>query len=232
MVSSGFYNSLDGDRKYNATHFSNLFEGIISDGIFGSIYNAFATTAETPNSSYVLVDTGKAWFQNTWTLNDTILKVGPFSAVTVSSRSRIDAVVIQVDKLNRENTITIVEGTAAANPSRPTLAANQFPIAFVTCSYNSGNAPIISATNINWVVGQSDYGVPYITTAMQTMNISALTAKWEAIFNEWFSTMQELPADSAAYLAQKIDNLIVAGSEPLTDASQLGNSILYVQYEE
>ena len=33
-VTYGFYNSSNGDRKYNALQFSRLFEGIIRDGGF------------------------------------------------------------------------------------------------------------------------------------------------------------------------------------------------------
>ena len=36
-VSYGFYNSLNGDRKYNARHMSMIFDGIIRDGVFMSI---------------------------------------------------------------------------------------------------------------------------------------------------------------------------------------------------
>ena len=32
-LTSGFYNSLDGDRTYNAEQMSELFDGIINDGI-------------------------------------------------------------------------------------------------------------------------------------------------------------------------------------------------------
>ena len=33
----GFYNSLNGDRKYNAMDISRLFDGLIKDGVFMSI---------------------------------------------------------------------------------------------------------------------------------------------------------------------------------------------------
>ena len=36
-VTSGFYNGLSHDRKYNAVQMSSLFDGIINDGIFQSI---------------------------------------------------------------------------------------------------------------------------------------------------------------------------------------------------
>ena len=41
-VSSGFFNSLNGDRKYNAAQMSAIFDGLIIDGVFASIGTAFA----------------------------------------------------------------------------------------------------------------------------------------------------------------------------------------------
>ena len=44
-VSSGFFNSLNGDRKYNAAQMSAIFDGLIIDGVFASIGTAFAVKA-------------------------------------------------------------------------------------------------------------------------------------------------------------------------------------------
>ena len=40
-VTSGFFNSLNGDRRYNAEQMSSIFDGIINDGIFANIGTAF-----------------------------------------------------------------------------------------------------------------------------------------------------------------------------------------------
>ena len=36
-VTYGFYNSINGDRKYNALEMSSIFDGIIVDGVYMSI---------------------------------------------------------------------------------------------------------------------------------------------------------------------------------------------------
>ena len=36
-VTYGFYNSLNGDRKYDSAQISSIFDGLIVDGIFASI---------------------------------------------------------------------------------------------------------------------------------------------------------------------------------------------------
>lgn len=50
-VTYGFYNSLNGDRKYNAEQVSSLFDGLIIDGVFASIGTAFAVKATTESPS-------------------------------------------------------------------------------------------------------------------------------------------------------------------------------------
>lgn len=67
-VSYGFYNSMNGDRKYDATQMSSIFDGIINDGIYETIGDRFVV--RTSGGMNVVVGTGRAWFNHTWTLND------------------------------------------------------------------------------------------------------------------------------------------------------------------
>ena len=67
-VSSGFFNSLNGDRKYNAAQMSAIFDGLIIDGVFASIGTAVAVKAA--GGLTVNVGIGKSWFDHTWTVND------------------------------------------------------------------------------------------------------------------------------------------------------------------
>ena len=47
MLTSGFFNSVDGDRKYNAEQMSQMFEGLIGDGIFESVGGKFKVSANS-----------------------------------------------------------------------------------------------------------------------------------------------------------------------------------------
>ena len=91
-VTYGFYDSTGGDRKYNALQMGSIFDGIISDGVYSNIGNLFQVRASSPLSMIIQVDTGRAWLNHTWTLNDSILNltVGAANA----SLQRIDTVVI------------------------------------------------------------------------------------------------------------------------------------------
>ena len=73
-LSCGFYNSLDHDRKYNAEQFGSIFDGVIHDGVYMNIGGTMMVKA-TGADMTVNIQTGRAWFNHTWTLNDTIYPI-------------------------------------------------------------------------------------------------------------------------------------------------------------
>lgn len=155
----GFYNSLNGDRKYDAIQLSSIFDGIISDGVFKSIGTAFAVTAST--GRVVIVGAGRAWLDHTWTLNDT-----PFQLtldVSDPLLHRIDTVVLQVDTrvANRINSIYIVKGTNSAEPQAPALIETGDNIQYPLCDiYVAAQATTILQANITNRIGTAD--LPYV----------------------------------------------------------------------
>ena len=61
---SGFFNSVNGDRLYNADQMSRLFEGLITDGVYASVGNKMAVQ---PNSGMTIqIATGRGWFGRHW----------------------------------------------------------------------------------------------------------------------------------------------------------------------
>ena len=89
-VTYGFYNSKNGDRRYDAIQMSSIFDGIIRDGVFQHIGTAMMV--EESEGMTVNVGIGRAWFNHTWTLNDAPLPLTvPLSEVILN---RIDAIVL------------------------------------------------------------------------------------------------------------------------------------------
>lgn len=201
-VTYGFYNSLNGDRKYNAEDVSHIFNGIITDGVFSTIGDALMTVAGT--GMQVVVKTGKCWFNGTWTMNDSLLPLD-IEAADVSL-TRIDAVVVEVDTsvATRANSIKIVKGTASANPAKPSMKSeefvHQYPIAYVTIS---AGVTSITADKISVNVGRGS--CPFITSVLQQTDIGDLFNQWEAEFEAWFENVQtQLSGDVAANLQRQI----------------------------
>lgn len=175
-VSSGFFNSLNGDRKYNAAQMSAIFDGLIIDGIFASIGTAFAVKAA--GGLTVNVGVGKAWFDHTWTVNDSILPMtAPEAEVLLD---RIDAVVLEVNGTEsvRENTIKFVKGNPSSAPSRPTLTnegnVHQYPLCYIYRKYGTA---VINQADITPMVGTES--TPFVTGILQTISLDELLGKWQ-----------------------------------------------------
>lgn len=175
-VSSGFFNSLNGDRKYNAAQMSAIFDGLIIDGVFASIGTAFAVKAA--GGLTVNVGIGKAWFDHTWTVNDSILPMtAPGAEVLLD---RIDAVVLEVNGMEsvRENTIKFVKGNPSSAPSRPTLTnegnVHQYPLCYIYRKYGTA---VINQADITPMVGTES--TPFVTGILQTISLDELLGKWQ-----------------------------------------------------
>lgn len=175
-VSSGFFNSLNGDRKYNAAQMSAIFDGLIIDGVFASIGTAFAVKAA--GGLTVDVGVGKAWFDHTWTVNDSILPMtAPEAEVLLD---RIDAVVLEVNGMEsvRDNTIKFVKGNPSSAPSRPTLTnegnVHQYPLCYIYRKYGTA---VINQADITPMVGTES--TPFVTGILQTISLDELLGKWQ-----------------------------------------------------
>lgn len=224
-VSSGFFNSLNGDRKYNAAQMSAIFDGLIIDGVFASIGTAFAVKAA--GGLTVNVGIGKAWFDHTWTVNDSILPMtAPEAEVLLD---RIDAVVLEVNGTEsvRENTIKFVKGNPSSAPSRPILTnegnVHQYPLCYIYRKYGTA---VINQADITPMVGTES--TPFVTGILQTISLDELLGKWqdeldrftdarsqevddwiaqeESDFTTWFNKMKaDLSGDVAGNLQLEID---------------------------
>ena len=187
-VTYGFYNSVNSDRQYTAEQMGSLFDGILNDGIYQAIGKAFAVTPGSGMS--VNVGTGRAWFQNTWILNDSTL------ALTVPTADllldRIDAVVIEVNKADdvRANSIKIVQGTKSTSPARPTLTRSgtlfQYPLAWISVPAADTS---ITADQISNNRGANP--TPWVTGPLKTIDATALYNQWAEQFNTWFTGAQK-----------------------------------------
>lgn len=159
-VSYGFYNSVSGDRTYDAIAVSKMFDGILNDGVFETIGNKLIVSESTGMN--VIVGSGKAWFNHTWTINDAnmILTIAPSDLVL----PRIDSVVIEINTSNavRANTIKVLTGTPAASPVEPALTntseVHQYRMANI--DVGAGVTSILAA-NITSLIG-TPY-CPYVT---------------------------------------------------------------------
>ena len=118
-ITYGFYDSISSDRLYNARQMSNIFDGLILDGVYYTQGNKFMVFEDTGMN--VSVGSGRAWFDHTWTYNDAA--VGKTIATADALLNRIDVIYLEVNENVgvRANSIGVLTGTPATDPDPPIL---------------------------------------------------------------------------------------------------------------
>lgn len=179
---SGFFNSVDHDRLYDATDISRLFDGLIRDGIFASIGDCLVV--KQSNQMNITVGTGRAWFNHTWSYNDALYPVTiPPSEILMD---RIDAVVLEINSVEsvRANSIKLIKGTPSSTPAKPSLTntkeVHQYPLAYVTVGKEVTS---IRQADIENCVGTS--ACPFVTGILEVISIEQLIPQWKDILNRF-----------------------------------------------
>lgn len=209
-ITYGFWNALkqsDGtyDRVYNSDQISEMFEGLLSDGVFESVGDALIVKEKSGLT--VEIGTGRAWIGDRWMKNDAKLDIT--LAAAHLTLNRWSAIVIKADYSNRVITIEEKAGTPATSPTKPTMTYNdsikEKCLAYV---YVGKGVTSITQTNITdcradtsicgWVTGvikqvdTSQLFLQYQTAYEQQLaNMQAWQAEQELAFSTWFSALTD-----------------------------------------
>ena len=126
---SGFFVSINGDRKYSADDFGRMFDGVISDGIFQNWGRGYRVSKGSGRD--IVIESGRAWFKGHWIENDSnkvyVLNEGS------TDGDRYDAIFLKVDKSPnvRAGGIRVVQGTVGAAffslPRTPIISKRSSP---------------------------------------------------------------------------------------------------------
>ena len=167
-VVSGFFNSVSGDRKYNADHFGRFFDGLLHDGVYvnypekkanGSLTEANERGFYVSPGSGVAVNVapGRCFFDHCWMYNDSVetINLNPYKPSNSLSKKLV-AIFIEVDtsQEGRQIIFKVVAGNEVANddqhiadPPSPvnTATRKQYPIALIAMN---GAVTAINDTNI------------------------------------------------------------------------------------
>ena len=162
-VTYGFFNSVNGDRKYNAEQMSEYFRGIINEGVYQHLDGGLAVTAGTGLA--VNVAAGRAIIQNRWVQNSAAMSLT--IAAASETYARKDAVVIRLNWSSRSISIAVKTGTPAASPVAPSMTRNsttyEMALAYVNVAANATSVTVTDkrsdSTVCGWVtVAQSTSG--------------------------------------------------------------------------
>ena len=178
----GFYNSVEGDRTYDAIQFGRIFDGLITDGIYANYEQGMAVMA-SENAGEVIIQPGRAWFNHTWSYNDSnYVMTAPAPEVLLD---RIDALVLDIDTslAARENKFMWVTGEPSSKPVKPTLihtvTHNQYALCYV---HRYPETTTIKAADITNVIGRE---TPFVAGVLNPIDVSTYIDQWDNEFHTW-----------------------------------------------
>lgn len=203
-----FWDSNNGDRKYNAASFEQWLKKFFTSGVFTGDLQVTANGDMTVNVSegYANVN-GKVRFFDM----DTTLSI----ATADNSLNRIDTVVIERNNTNRSIELKLVTGTPSANPVAPSPVrggnVHQLVLAQITVP---AGAVKVSQTNIK-DTREDLHLCGLVTGTVKEMDVEHLRRQFDAIcdeceveFETWFEGIKnQLSTDAAGNLQNQIDGI-------------------------
>lgn len=190
MWESGFFNSVNGDRVYNAEQMSSIFEGLITDGVYEAVGDKLAV--QPSGGMTIQVASGRGWCKKHWFRNTT-----PYQMTLEASDVTLNrwcAVCIKVDEADsvRDAKPTLKYSEYATTPVKPvpenSETVKELVLAYV---YIKAGASEITASDIT--DSRADESVcGWVTGLIEQLNSATLWTQWEALFNGWFNNLQDL----------------------------------------
>lgn len=186
-VKYGFFNSVNGDRLYNADDISRFFYKLISDGVLDSpatnlmvAYSSGMTVQVLPG--YGMINAKYVWLTSAENVT--------LDAADIAL-PRIDRVVLRLDIDNRQITVAAKKGTPAASPTPPALTRSggiyELSLAKIAVAANAtaiAQADITDERPDNNVCG-------YIVGLLQQIDTTNLFAQFTDAFETWFAGVQD-----------------------------------------
>lgn len=180
----GFFNSVNGDRKYNAEDMMNPIKGIVSDGIVADDLYSDGLQVQSYNGLEIIVKKGYGKFHNKWCENDADMVIAiPTPHVT---ETRIDSVIIKINLDTRTGTLEYKQGTTVAPELERTNSVMEYRLANITVA---PNVTEITQADIEDTRPTAECG--FVTNLLQNSDISATYSQWQEQFEAWFNHLKE-----------------------------------------
>lgn len=210
-MKSGFHNSINGDRKYNAEDMNRPYKDILSNGVFPNPSNQLQVFASSGMT--VSVSSGGGLFGSGWAYNDAPVLLT--LAEAEATLSRIDAIVVRRDDSEsvRDTILTIKKGTPAQTPVRPTMIRDEYidEYCLATILITPGTSTITNSMITDTRPDTSVCG--WVTGLIDQVDTSTLFNQWKSAYEEqfekfmdefevWWDAVQSVLADDTSASAE------------------------------
>lgn len=183
---SSFFNSVNGDRKYNAETFASYFKSFIGNGVYPNPSSNLIVSAAAGMN--ITIAAGKGFINGYFYENTTPLN----KAIDVSDGvlKRIDRVVLRLDHVGRQITIEVKKGTPASTPTAPALTRNAdiHELALADVRINNGDTNVLQANITDQRLNTSLCGI--VHGVVEQVDTAAIFTQYQAALND-FETIQQ-----------------------------------------
>gem|GEM_PF-1680936 len=222
-ITSGLFNSINGDRRYDAKWFAQYFATFIGNGVFPNPSTGLQVIANSNMTTSVKM--GKGWINGYFIVNDGDYVLRHDNADGVLKR--IDRVVMKLNHVKREIEVLIKKGGFASSPVAPSLQrdADAYELALADVLITNGATQITQAnitdqrlnTSLCGIVHGTVNQVDTTTIFNQYMawldetksGVSEDMLRWKEQytkdFEEWFESIKDIyEGDVVANLAARL----------------------------
>ena len=201
-ITSGFFNSVNGDRKYNADQMSMYFDKLITSGVFPNP----STNLQVMSAGGMTINVlpGRGFIDCRWINNDAN---EPFTLEPSDVLlNRIDAVVMVLD-LNesvRSCHIKIKKGTPATTPSAPTMVRNDYVKEYCLAHiYVKALAEAITQADITDTRANTNI-CGWVTGLIEQVQTATLFLQWQTAYEAFY---RDSTSDFETWFARVKDTL-------------------------
>ena len=231
-----FFNSKDGDRKYNARHWADYFFPLFKSGVFNGDLQVIAAGGMS-----VKVKEGYAWIDGyVYHLTDGLV----FDLETASGNmNRADSIVIRLDLTNRWIKGLCVTGanySGTPAPPEPAITATVHELVIANISVPAGATEItqdmITDTRMDenlcgWVCGAVDQIKFEQIKAQFDAFFSKYSADIKAAYDDYTAAMGVLEESAQAEYEEMLESLTawIAGIKEVLSGDVAGNLLLKIE---
>lgn len=189
----GFFNSVNGDRVYSAVQMSEMFDGLICDGVYNNVADGLRVVESSGLT--VNVSAGRARINSQWAKVD-----APYPIILNPAHvtlNRYTAICLRVDFNNREIQIIARDGTNATSPSKPGVIRNsQYYDMILAYIYLPNGTSNITQANIEDTRANTSV-CGFVMSLVQQLNTQQLYSQYVTAYsqqlekmNAWFTAQQ------------------------------------------
>lgn len=221
-ITYGFFNSVNGDRKYSAKNIGRYLHGIVSSGVYADTSTSLQVLAGTGMQVQVLA--GRAMLDYHYMENDAPLYLTIDYAGT---QDRCDAIMAVLDVTNRLCKIEVKKGTEAASPTPPAVTRSdtikEYMLAYV---YVGKYASAITQENITDT--RADNSVcGWVHGLIQQVDTSTLFAQYEEAYANKMAELLTYINEQKKEIDSRLDSIDSAINSnqtgvPIPTASNVG----------